>query len=123
MAEPPGISLVLDCRDPEGLAPFWATALGYVSIGAVENYVMLVPDSRPGPKLLLQQVPEERIAKNRMHLDIEVPDIESVADRLSKLGAHRVSRDIEAEHGSRWIVMTDPEGNEFCGCDGGAPGH
>jgi predicted enzyme related to lactoylglutathione lyase len=123
MAEPPGLSLVLDCHDPEGLAPFWAAALGYVTLGAVENYVLLVPDSRPGPKLLLQQVPEERVGKNRMHLDIEVLDIESLADRLLELGAHRVSQGVEAEHGSRWIVMTDPEGNEFCVCDGGATGH
>ncbi len=39
---------------------FWATALGYVTLGGVENYVLLVPDGRPGPKLLLQQVPEEK---------------------------------------------------------------
>ena len=123
MAESPGLSLVLDCLDPEGLAPFWAAALGYVTLGAVENYVLLVPDSRSGPKLLLQQVPEQRVGKNRMHLDIEVPDIENLADRLVELGAHRVSHGIEVEHGSRWIVMSDPEGNEFCVCDGGATGH
>jgi predicted enzyme related to lactoylglutathione lyase len=123
MAQPPGMSLVLDCHDPEALAPFWAAALGYVTLGAVENYVLLVPDSRPGPKLLLQRVPEERAGKNRVHLDIEVPDIESLAGRLLGLGARRVSQGIEAEHGSRWIVMTDPEGNEFCVCDSGAAGH
>jgi len=75
------------------------------------------------PKLLLQRVPEERVGKNRMHLDIEVPDIESLASRLLELGASRVSQGIEAEHGSHWIVMTDPEGNEFCVCDGGATEH
>jgi predicted enzyme related to lactoylglutathione lyase len=123
MAESAGMGLVLDCHDPETLASFWAAALGYVTLGAVENYVLLVPDSRPGPKLLLQQVPEEKLGKNRMHLDIEVPDIENLASRLLELGARRVSQSIEAEHGSRWIVMTDPEDNEFCICDGGATGH
>lgn len=123
MAEPVGMGLVLDCRDPEALAPFWAAALGYVTLGAVANYVLLVPDSRPGPKLLLQCVPEKRVGKNRMHLDIEVPDIESLSSRLLELGAHRVSQGIEVEHGSRWIVMTDPEGNEFCVCNGGPVGH
>jgi predicted enzyme related to lactoylglutathione lyase len=117
------MGLVLDCHDPEALAPFWAAALGYVTLGAVGNYVLLVPNSRPGPKLLLQRVPEERVGKNRLHLDIEVPDIDSLASRLLELGARRVSQGIEAEHGSHWIVMTDPEGNEFCVCDGGATGH
>ena len=123
MVEPPNMGLVLDCLNPEGLAPFWAAALGYVTLGAVENYVLLVPDNRPGPKLLLQKVPEDRVGKNRMHLDIEVPDIEKLANRLLTLGARRLSQDIEAEHGCRWIVMSDLEGNEFCVCDGGATGH
>ena len=116
------MGLVLDCRDPETLAPFWAAALGYVTLGGVENYVLLVPDTRPGPKLLLQRVPEEKAGKNRMHLDIEVPNIASLARQLVELGARRVSQGIEEEHGSHWIVMTDPEGNEFCICDGGATG-
>jgi predicted enzyme related to lactoylglutathione lyase len=122
MAESAGMGLVLDCHDPETLAPFWAAALGYVSVGAVENYVLLAPDSRPGPKLLLQRVPEEKVGKNRMHLDIEVPDIDNLASRLLELGARRVSQNIVVEHGNRWIVMADPEGNEFCVCDGGAAG-
>ncbi|MDP9181771.1 MAG: hypothetical protein M3P04_03195 [Actinomycetota bacterium] len=54
-------------------------------------------------------------------LDIEVPDIDAVAERLERRGAHRLSASPQAEHGSRWIVMADPEGNEFCVCDGGAP--
>lgn len=119
----PQLGLVLDCHDPEALAPFWADALGYVTLGGVENYVLLVPDGRPGPKLLLQRVPEDKAVKNRMHLDIEVPDIEAVAGRLEKQGARRVNADPQAEHGSRWILMTDPEGNEFCVCDGGAGGN
>jgi predicted enzyme related to lactoylglutathione lyase len=57
-----------------------------------------------------------------MHLDIEVPEIDVEAVRLEGLGATRVSRNIDGEHGSRGIVMNDPEGNEFCVCDGGA-GH
>ncbi|HUE60647.1 MAG TPA: VOC family protein [Acidimicrobiales bacterium] len=122
MAEPPGMGLVLDCRDPEALAPFWAAALDYVTLGAVENYVLLVPDSRSGPKLLLQRVPEDKAGKNRMHLDIEVPDIEALAARLKGIGAQRVRSDVVTEHGSHWILMADPEGNEFCICDGGASG-
>ena len=56
-----------------------------------------------------------------MHLDIEVPAIDVEADRLCGLGAQRVSDDTCSEHGSTWILMADPEGNEFCICDNGSP--
>ena len=113
------IGLVLDCRDPERLAPFWAEALDYVVVGSVDNYLLLVPNERPGPKLLLQKVSEPKSAKNRMHFDIEVTEIEPTAHRLEELGAQRVRAEQMAEHGSHWILMTDPEGNEFCVCDAG----
>ena len=116
------LGLVLDCADPVGLAAFWAPALGYVSVGEVGSYVALFPDGRPGPKLLLQRVPEVKVAKNRMHFDIEVPDIEAEASRLEGLGATRVVADQVSEHGTTWILMADPEGNEFCVCDAGQAG-
>jgi predicted enzyme related to lactoylglutathione lyase len=108
------IGLVLDSRDPEALAPFWAAALGYKVVGVVENYVKLVPDGREGPQLLLQLVPEHKASKNRMHLDIKAPDLEGLAARLEELGGTRLSADAHVEHDCRWIVMADPEGNEFC---------
>ena len=122
MANDPSIGLVLDCEDPERLAEFWAPALGYVSVGAVGSYVVLFPDGRPGPKLLLQAVPEPKTGKNRMHLDIDADDIEAEASRLEGLGARRVGDDPVHEHGTSWVLMADPEGNEFCVCDGGAEG-
>jgi predicted enzyme related to lactoylglutathione lyase len=118
------LGLVLDCTDPERLAEFWAPALGYVNLGGAGAYVALFPDGRPGPKLLLQQVTEAKTVKNRMHLDIEVLDIEAEAARLVELGATRVSDKSMREHGSSWILMADPEGNEFCVCDAGqSPGN
>jgi hypothetical protein len=111
------LGLVLDSRHPEALAPFWAAALEYVVVGSVENYVMLVPDGREGPKLLIQRVAEDKGAKNRMHVDIEVGDIDGLAEKLEALGATRLDTEARAEHGMRWIVMADPEGNEFCVCD------
>jgi predicted enzyme related to lactoylglutathione lyase len=65
-------------------------------------------------------VPEDKVAKNRMHLDIDTDDIEAEAARLEGLGATRVAAQPLHEHGTSWILMADPEGNEFCVCDGGA---
>ena len=113
--------LVLDCAEPERLAEFWAEALGYTNVGSAGAYVALYPRQATGPKLLLQRVTEPKATKNRMHLDIEVPDIAAEADRLSGLGAQRVIDDTCREHGSTWILMADPEGNEFCICDNGRP--
>jgi len=117
----PGFGLVLDCTDPEQLAEFWAPALDYVSVGTFGSYVALFPNGRAGPKLLLQRVEEPKSVKNRMHVDIEVPDIHAEAERLVALGATRISESPCSEHGSTWLLMTDPEGNEFCVCDAGAP--
>jgi len=117
----PHFGLVLDCADPEPLAKFWSEALGYANVGTAGSYLALYPRQGNGPKLLLQRVTEPKTAKNRMHLDIEVPDIECEAKRLTELGAQRVSDSTCSEHGSTWILMTDPEGNEFCICDNGTP--
>jgi Glyoxalase-like domain len=116
----PSMGLVLDCADPQHLAGFWAPALDYVNLGMIGSYALLLPNGKPGPKLLLQRVPEPKTTKNRMHLDIESPDIEAEAARLEALGATRVQDGHIHEHGTTWILMTDPEGNEFCVCDGGA---
>lgn len=111
------VSLVLDCHDPQALAKFWAPALGYVEVGSVENYTLLVAADDAAPRLLLQRVAEDKPGKNRMHLDIHTADIESEATRLESLGATRVPGAELSEHGHAWVVMTDPEGNEFCVCD------
>ena len=95
----------------------WATR----NVGSAGVVRRALPREGTGPKLLLQQVAEPKATKNRMHLDLEVPDIEAEADRLSGLGAQRVSDDTCSEHGSTWILMADPEGNEFCICDNGSP--
>jgi predicted enzyme related to lactoylglutathione lyase len=118
MAAP--IGLVLDCEDPQRLAAFWAAALGYVDVGLFDPYVLLVDPDGVGPKFLLQAVSEAKSVKNRMHLDIDAVDIEAEASRLEGLGARRVEATLMHEHETTWILMEDPEGNEFCVCDGGA---
>jgi predicted enzyme related to lactoylglutathione lyase len=112
------IGLVLDCTNPAKLAEFWSEALGYKLVGEAGNYVMLLPPDG-GAALLLQRVPEPKTVKNRMHLDVHVADIAAEAERLASLGARHVDDLQREEHGSHWLLMEDPEGNEFCICDAG----
>jgi predicted enzyme related to lactoylglutathione lyase len=109
------ITLVLDCNDPDRLAEFWSAALGYTNAGHADPYVALVAEGRP--MILLQRVSEPKVGKNRMHLDLHPENVEPEVERLVTLGATRVSADVLSAHGHRWIVMADPEGNEFCVCD------
>ena len=111
------LGLVLDCADPERLASFWSEAIGYTTIGGAGSYVLLVDEAKERPKLLLQRVDEPKPGKNRMHVDIESDDVDGEVTRLESLGARRLEDPLE-EHGSRWVVMADPEGNEFCVCSG-----
>jgi len=107
------VTITLDCTDPERLAEFWNAALGYQEIARVDNFIVLGP--APGVfKLALQRVPEARPGKNRMHLDLWVPDIEAEAKRLEALGATRRREQPFDEHGFLWYQFADPEGNEFC---------
>ena len=116
------LGLVLDCADPEALARFWSAAIGYETLGGAGNYVMLVDPERRQPKLLLQRVDEPKASKNRMHVDIETPGVDAEVARLEGLGARRLVPDAIEEHGTHWVVMADPEGNEFCVCNAGQSG-
>jgi predicted enzyme related to lactoylglutathione lyase len=116
------IGLVLDCADPDTLADFWSAALGYATLGGAGSYVLLVDEAGQQPKLLLQRVDEPKSRKNRMHFDIETPTVDQEVARLEGLGAKRIMDDAIEEHGNRWVVMADPEGNEFCVCNAGQTG-
>ena len=76
--------------------------------------MVLVPGAQPGPDLVLQRVPEPKAGKNRMHLDLRVPTLEPELARLTVLGAEVLTPEPIDEDGFRWVVMADPEGNEFC---------
>lgn len=110
------IHVVIDAADVDALCDFWVAALGYERFGQFEQFRSAVPrPGEAGPKFVFQQVPEPRAStKNRLHLDLVVgDDMESEADRLVTLGAVRRSGVID-EAGTSWIVMADPDGNEFC---------
>ncbi len=105
--------LTLDCSDSARLAAFWSAALGW-PILADEEWGAVVGGSEPGrPGLYLQPVPEPKVGKNRMHLDIWTADYEPERDRLIGLGATEVRR-ATSDDGRPFSVMADPEGNEFC---------
>jgi predicted enzyme related to lactoylglutathione lyase len=116
------LGLVLDCADPDSLAEFWSAAIGYTTLGGAGSYVLLVDEAGQQPKLLLQRVDEPKVGKNRMHFDIETPNVDDEVARLEALGAQRRGSEAIEEHGTRWVVMADPEGNEFCVCNAGAGG-
>ncbi|MFF2852064.1 VOC family protein [Streptomyces sp. NPDC058001] len=111
------IVVTLDCVDAEAQADFWLAALAPLDYQRGFHgppYLSLVGPT-PAPTLLLQHVPEPKQGKNRMHLDLDfgTADLMPEVNRLEQLGATRLSEEL-SEHGFRWIVVADPEGNEFC---------
>ena len=110
------VQVVLDVPDADRAAAFWAAALGYRPHGSWEQYRSLVDPAGAGPKLILQQVAQAKVGKNRMHLDVHVPDVEAEVTRLAGLGATRLDAEPIAEAGTQWVRMQDPDGNEFCVC-------
>ena len=104
--------VVVDCREPGTLVQFWAAVFGVEGVVRSEDwaYVDLVD---PPTRVAFQQVPEPKSVKNRVHLDVEVDDIDAERDRLVGLGATSVGAIVVDDQGP-FQVMTDPEGNEFC---------
>jgi hypothetical protein len=139
-----GVQVVFDCADPNRLARFWAEALGYKLDDPPAGYQRWedwlrdqgIPEERwndasaavdpdgAGPRIYFQRVPEPKTVKNRVHLDLDVSggtsvpierrreQVEAEAERLTGMGATRL-RAVE-ELGVYWVVMHDPEANEFC---------
>lgn len=139
------IQLVFDCADPGRQAAFWAEALHYRAeeppsgFASWEDWARAegIPEERwndaaaiddpdgAGPRLFFQKVPEGKVAKNRVHLDLNVSGGDGVSleerrarigtevARLKTLGATDERGAIE-QRGEYWVRMNDPEGNEFC---------
>jgi predicted enzyme related to lactoylglutathione lyase len=107
--------LTIDCAHPDRLADFWAAALSWERVYQ-DEYEVAIRDvaagEAAGPDLLLLGVPEGKVGKNRLHLDLRPDDQDAEVARLLSLGACLV--DIGQAGDESWVVMADPEGNEFC---------
>jgi catechol 2,3-dioxygenase-like lactoylglutathione lyase family enzyme len=139
------VQITFDCADPNALAGFWNDALGYRYDSPPPGFATWdealdhfgVPAERRndasasvdpggvGPRLWFQKVPEGKVAKNRLHLDIRaapglegeerMTTLDAECERLTALGATRVNRvEPDPPMDGGHIVMQDPEGNEFC---------
>jgi catechol 2,3-dioxygenase-like lactoylglutathione lyase family enzyme len=114
-------SVVIDCNDFEAMAAFWQEALGYVPREPAEDgWVVLRGPAGGGVNVSLQQVPERRSGKNRLHFDLYTDDQQIEVERLLAIGATRHSR--TPGPGDDFVVLEDPEGNLFCVVDTRPPG-
>jgi predicted enzyme related to lactoylglutathione lyase len=102
--------MIVDCIDPERLAAFWGTLLGRTVRERRGPYVFLATGRSRGYHLGFQRVAEPKTGKNRVHPDLICDDVHATAARVEALGGTRVQG---AEPGG-FLVMADPEGNEFC---------
>jgi predicted enzyme related to lactoylglutathione lyase len=101
--------ITVDCADPEGLARFWSELLEQPIAGRRGPYVWLAREPG-GIGLGFQLVAERKTVKNRVHLDVSGPDVAAIKERVEDLGGRRV----DGYHDGGFLVMADPEGNEFC---------
>ncbi|MCL6674106.1 VOC family protein [Streptomyces panaciradicis] len=101
-------ALVVDAADPERLAAFWSELLGRPVVGRTGPYVWLRRDAGLG--LGFQRTTAAKAGKNRMHFDVTSPDPAAERQRIERLGG----RSLEQYAEGGFLVMADPEGNEFC---------
>jgi predicted enzyme related to lactoylglutathione lyase len=107
--------LVIDATDPERLTTFWSAVLGVEVDSTIGDgqFVVLSP-TKDGLTIGFQRVPEQKVGKNRVHLDLVVEDLDAATAEIEALGGRWLepgtTRDLE---GFQWRIMADPEGNEF----------
>ncbi len=101
----------IDARDPAALGRWWRDALGWVVVDDDPAVFEIQPEENQTPGLLFVAVPEGKTVKNRLHLDFRPDDRDREVDRLLSLGATRAD---VGQGEQSWVVLADPEGNEFC---------
>ncbi|MEH1126158.1 VOC family protein [Micromonospora sp. CPCC 206061] len=105
-------NLVVDSQDPPRLARWWAEALGYQITYEKPDEVEIRRTADALPGLIFVPVPENKTVKNRLHIDLRPADQEAEVERLVNMGARHV--DVGQGDDVSWVVLADPEGNEFC---------
>ena len=106
-------NITFDCHDPRRLSAFWAAALDYEVVDERDDFVRLRSrDPRSVRHLLFCAVPESKVVKNRVHVDLASKDPAAEVERLVALGATEGEK--RSGNGTSWSVLSDPEGNEFC---------
>ncbi|MGC4847126.1 VOC family protein [Micromonospora sp. DT15] len=104
--------VTMDCQDPQKLADFWSAVLGGRVTESLPGWRrVIVTDG--GPVLTFQPVPEPKVGKARLHVDIAVADAGEAVDRIGALGGRWTGERHDYPEGAV-LVMADPEGNEFC---------
>jgi predicted enzyme related to lactoylglutathione lyase len=103
--------VVVDSRDPKVLGLWWQEALGWVVVSEIDEEFEIAPAEGAHPTLLFAAVPESKSGKNRLHLDFVPDDQDAEVERLLALGATRAD---VGQMEMPWVVLADPEGNEFC---------
>jgi len=107
------LALTIDCLDPRPLVSFWQQLVGGdLVVDSADDYLLLENVPAIGT-MGFQQVPEAKLVKNRVHLDLEVPDIDAAIASSTRIGATRHGT-VHEEPSNFFQVMSDPEGNEFC---------
>lgn len=113
-------NVTFDAVDPRRLAAFWARLLSATPAQVSDDLVRLAPDDPRLPHLLFLKVDDPRSAKNRIHLDLAAGDVDAELSRMLALGAVPVDPLDEEKparrqaNGLEWVVLADPEGNQFC---------
>jgi catechol-2,3-dioxygenase len=105
--------LAVDCADAQALARFWCSVLDYEVQDESDGLVTIGPRKGGGPVLTFARVPERKTIKNRLHLDLSPTDRDQDEEvrRLLELGARHAD---VGQGDASWVVLADPEGNEFC---------
>ena len=109
-------TIVIDAHDVERLADFWCHVLGWSRTDDIEpdGAIEITDPARPGAvSVLFEPVPEPKAIKNRLHLDIRPVGVDQ-ADELERLLALGARRADIGQGDQTWVVLSDPEGNEFC---------
>ena len=112
-------TITVDCEDPHRLAGFWSTMLGVAVTEIGEDYAELANVADGAPNLLFLKVPEAKSTKNRLHLDLMTEYVAAATEQALNLGATRAEGDLAGPF--EWVVLLDPEGNEFCICPAAKP--